>query len=90
MPTIHGEQAKYDVTQTMAQMKYCTQLSNEDYPYNINLYKMFRNKSELNASICLGVAPKGLIVYDIKYPDELFPISTFEWSSLTKLNFDVT
>ena len=89
IPSLHAEQSRFNYTQKSAQTKYCVQLSNEDYPYNLHLYNVHKTKDEDNASICLGIAPKGILVFEMRSEHDICLISTFPWSSVTKLNFKV-
>jgi hypothetical protein len=90
IPSLHAEQSRFNNnTQKSAQLKYCSQLSNDEYPYNLHFYNVFKTKDELIPSISLGIAPKGILVFEIRSEHDISLISTFPWSSVTKLNFDV-
>ena len=73
-----------------AQNKFCFELSNDEYPFNIHLYNVYKNKDETPGSICLGLAPKGILVFDLRPQMEISLICTFSWSSVVKVNSDVS
>lgn len=87
---LHMEQSKLKYTKSSAQIKYCMQLSNDDTPFNTHLYYVYKNKDDLVPSICLGIAPKGIQVFELRGSDEICLISTFPWSTVTKLNCEVS
>jgi hypothetical protein len=86
----HLEQSKLKHTKSSAQIKYCMQLSNDDTPFNTHLYYIYKNKDDLVPSNCLGIAPKGIQVFELRESNEICLISTFPWSTVTKLNCDVS
>lgn len=73
-----------------AQNRFCIELSDDEYPFNFHIYNVYKNKEETPGSICLGIAPKGILVFEMRPMDEISLISTFNWSSVTKLNADVS
>lgn len=62
----------------------------DEFPFNLHLYSVYKNKEEMPGTICLGISPKGILVFDLRTHDEISLISTFAWSSVAKLNTDVT
>ncbi len=77
-------------TSNAAQAKFCNELSNEEYPFNLHLYNVNKTKDELSSVICLGFSPRGVSVFDVRRgSDEISLITTFTWSSITKINADV-
>lgn len=86
IPGLHEDYSHY--TSLNAQSKFCTELSNDEYPYNIHLYRVFKTKDEVSTSLVLGIAPKGILVFDSRNNDEISLISTFGWSSVSKINAD--
>lgn len=89
MREMHKQQSNSSI-QT-AQNRFCTQLSANDseYAYNLHLYNVYKNKQETPASICLAISPKGILVFQIRDTHEISLISTFNWSSVYKLNAHV-
>lgn len=87
MPRLHMQKSHF--TPIIAQQKFCSELSNEEYPYNLHLYNVYKNKEETPGTICLGISPKGILVFELRAQAEIYLISTFGWSSVTKLNSEV-
>ena len=54
----------------------------------MHLYNVYKNKEETPGTICLGIAPKGILVFDLRSQSEISLISKFEWPSITKLISD--
>ena len=91
MPRLHKQESR--ISQDKALNKFCVELCNEDeYPFNINLNTVYKHKDEVKMnSICLGISPKGILVFEIRSSgSEINLISTFNWSSVVKLNSDVS
>jgi hypothetical protein len=92
MPRMHEQQSKRCNTQQNAQHKFCSEVSNQDDSdeclFNLHLYNVYKNKEETPGTICLGIAPKGILVFDLRSQTEISLISTFEWPSITKLISD--
>ena len=78
------------LTSTGAQAKFCNQLSNDDCPFNMHLYNLYKTKEESSGVVCMGVAPKGLLIFDLRGSSEITLISTFGWSSVAKIIADVS
>jgi len=87
MPILHKQQSLH--TSINAQGMFCSELSNEEYPFNLHLYHVFKTKDEMCGSIVLGIAPKGILVFNLRNFDEVSLISTFSWSSVSRINADV-
>jgi len=87
MPILHEQQSLH--TSVNAQIMFCTELSNEEYPFNMHLYYVYKTKEEMCGSIVLGIAPKGILVFNLRNFDEVSLISTFSWSSVSRINADV-
>ncbi len=88
MPKLHKQISNQ--TKQSALNKFCCELSNDDCPYNLHLYQVYKNKDETPGSIVLGISPKGILVFELREAQEISLISTFNWSSITKLNVKVT
>ncbi len=87
MPRLHIQQSR--LTEKNAQIKFCIELSNEQNAFNFNLYQVFKNKEEMPGSICIGIGPRGILVFELRSIQEINLISTFLWQSVAKLNSDV-
>jgi hypothetical protein len=87
MPHLHKQQSNLSVSS--AQTKFCAELSGDEYPFNLHLYAVYKNKEETPGTICIGISPKGILVFELRSMYEISLISTFAWSSVTKLNADV-
>jgi hypothetical protein len=87
MPRLHIQQSR--LAEKNAQIKFCIELSNEQNAFNFNLYRVFKNKEEMPGSICIGIGPKGILVFELRSMQEINLISTFLWQSVAKLNADV-
>lgn len=92
MTRMHEQQSKRCHTQINAQHRFCSEVSNQDNGdeclYNLHLYNVYKNKEETPGTICLGIAPKGILVFDLRSQSEISLISKFEWPSITKLISD--
>ena len=87
MPSLHAQNSH--LTAISAQNKFIHELTKEDNPYNFHLYNLYKNKEETPGTIGLGIAPKGILIFDLRNSNEIRLISTFSWSSVTKINFHV-
>jgi len=87
MPLLHSKTSYMNAI--TAQNKFIHELCHEECPYNFHLYNLYKNKEETPGTIGLGIAPKGILVFDLRNQNEIRLISTFCWSSVTKLNFHV-
>jgi hypothetical protein len=54
------------------------------------LYNLYKNKEETPGTIGLGIAPKSILIFDLRNTNEIRLISTFNWSSVAKINFNVS
>lgn len=88
MPGLHQQYSQYAAP--IAQNMFCTELSNEEYPFNLHLYHVNKTKDEICVSIVLGIAPNGILVFNLRNFEEISLISTFGWSSVSKINADVS
>lgn len=88
MPSLHAQNSY--MSSTSAKNKFIHQLSNEECPYNFHLYNLYKNKEETPGTIGLGIAPKGVLVFDLRNSNEIRLISVFNWSSVAKLNVNVS
>ena len=88
MPLLHSKLSY--MSASAAQNKFIHELCHEECPYNFHLYNLYKNKEETPGTIGLGIAPKGILVFDLRNQNEIRLISTFCWSSVTKLNFHVS
>jgi hypothetical protein len=87
MPLLHS-QLNY-LTATSAQNKFIHELSLDDCPYNFHLYNLYKNKEETPGTIGLGIGPRSILIFDLRNTNEIRLISTFNWSSVVKINFNV-
>ena len=87
MPRLHIQQS--GLADKNAQIKFCIELSSEQNAFNFNVYQVFKNKEEMPGSICIGIGPRGIMVFELRSMQEINLISTFLWQSVAKLNSDV-
>ena len=87
MPRVHIQQS--GLADKNAQIKFCIELSSEQNAFNFNVYQVFKNKEEMPGSICIGIGPRGIMVFELRSMQEINLISTFLWQSVVKLNSDV-
>jgi hypothetical protein len=88
MPRLHAQESR--LTREKALNRFCVELSGDDCPFNVHLHTVSKHKDELPGSICLGVSPSGLLVFEMRHAAEINLISTFHWCSVIKLNADVS
>jgi hypothetical protein len=93
MPRLHEETSRRYTTQEKAQIRFCAELSNEEYPFNIHLYNLHKHKEEIHTNnqeeISMGISPKGLLIFEKRSTNEISLISTFSWPCVIKINSEV-
>ena len=89
LPRLHQQQSMRHHTPVSAQYRFCSELSSEENSFNLHLYNVYKNKEETPGTISLGIAPKGILVFELRSQLEINLISTFEWPMITKLISDV-
>lgn len=88
MPRLHEQQSRQTIANS--QNKFCMEMSSDDeFPFNFHPYSVYKNKEETPGTICLGISPRGILVFELRSLSEISLISTFQWSSVAKLNTDV-
>ncbi len=66
------------------------ELSSDECAFNAHLYRVSKSKEDVRGSICLGVAPKGVRVFEVRPAHDINMIATFNWCTVMKLNADVS
>lgn len=89
MARLHEQQSHLSIEKAVN--KYCIELSSsDDYPFNLHLYTVSKRKEEETGSICLGISPRGILVFETMRAEssrvEISLMATFAWSTVVKLN----
>jgi hypothetical protein len=87
MPRLHAQESR--LTREKALNRFCVELSSDECPFNAHLYTVSKNKEETSGSICLGISPTGVLVFEVRQAGEINLIATFHWCTVMKLNADV-
>lgn len=88
VPKLHEEQSRQTSVNSMN--KFSIVASSDEFPFNLHLYNVYKNKDETPGTIMLGISPKGIIVFELRSVTEISFVCIFLWSNVAKLNVDVS
>ncbi|XP_063615796.1 FERM domain-containing protein 6-like, partial [Penaeus indicus] len=89
----HMHRDNLGLTQAEAHAQYIREASQQEAPHNLHIYQLRYKKQDPSPQVALAICAKGVEIYE----EEMGPItpsrkliSSFQWSNIGKLSFEVS